>query len=124
MAARSTRSKTIGFVIFCAFIAGCLAMLPAPKPKTAAEAEAEAAAEKTLMAMIRCENQTEAQLADPEGFEPEGYGSWRIEPASENDLIFQFKARARNAFGALIWAEFECHATFDGEFWSAKAKQL
>lgn len=120
MVARWTRSRTIGFLIFCALIGGCLAMLPASRPKTAAEA----AAEKTLMAMIRCENQTEEQLADPEEFDPEGYGLWRIEPASENDLTFRFKARARNAFGASVWAEFECHATFDGEFWSAKVKQL
>lgn len=107
-------------LVFCGAIGGCFALLPEPKPKT----PAQEAADKLLSAMIRCENQTESQLADPEGFEPESYGAWRVEAAGEDDQTFRFKARARNAFGGMIWAEFECRARYDGKYWSAEISQL
>lgn len=85
---------------------------------------AEAAADRLQGAMIRCENETKSRLADPSGFDAEPYGQWLQEPGgSETALAFQFKARARNGFGALVWAEFACRATYDGTHWSAEVAQ-
>lgn len=99
---------------------------PTPEEKAAAEAKAAARAanDKFQMALIRCENQTEAQLADPEGFDPEAFGKWLALEAAEDRYVFSFNARAKNAFGALIWAKFECTAVFDGKYWTAEVRQL
>lgn len=77
-----------------------------------------------LMAMIRCENQTKDLLADPSGFDPEPQGKWIALAASEDRYVVRFKARAKNVFGALIWSEFECTATYDGEYWTAEVRVL
>lgn len=99
---------------------------PTPEEKAAAEAKAaaKASADKFRSALIRCENQTEAQLADPEGFDPVPYGDWLAMETSEDRHVFAFKARARNAFGTLIWAEFQCTVTYDGKYWDAEIQQL
>jgi hypothetical protein len=120
MARRSARAQIIGALALCAGVGGCLALLPDPPPKTAVQVEAE----RLQMAMIRCENQLRDQLADPDGLEPEPHGAWRVEAASQDDLTFRFKARARNAVGALVWADFECRAQRDGSAWSAEVRQV
>lgn len=100
-------------------IGSCIVTMPT-KEKTPAEREAD----KFLKAMIRCENETKSRLADREGFEAAPYGDWRVVPDEVGGgLTFGFKARARNAYGALIWAEFTCHATYNGERWTAEISQ-
>jgi hypothetical protein len=114
-----------------AAIGGALILLapdpppPTPEEKAAAEAAAtaKAASDKFQSALIRCENQTESQLADPEGFDPVPYGEWMAIETAEDRHVFAFKARARNAFGALVWAEFQCTVTHDGEYWTAQIEQ-
>lgn len=103
-------------------IGGGIVMLPTVE-RTPAEKQAQADAAKFLGAQIRCENEAKARIADPAGFEVEPYDAWRVVPASADDLAFRFKARARNAVGGLIWADFSCRATYDGEFWTAEIGQ-
>jgi hypothetical protein len=110
--------------MICLAVGSCIVMLPTPKPLSPSESAAKAASEKLLSAMIRCENQTKSQLADPEGFDPETYGNWRVLPDEVGDgYEFRFKARARNGFGGLVWADFRCHATYDGSYWTAEISQ-
>lgn len=97
---------------------------PPKTPEDLAAEKVRADLEKMRSAMIRCENQTESQLADPDGFDAESFGSWLAQDASEDRYVFSFNARARNAFGALIWAKFECTVVFDGKYWTASVKQL
>jgi hypothetical protein len=116
MARRSARAQIIGALALCAGVGGCLVLLP--------EVPAKTEAERLQMAMIRCENQLRDQLADPDGLDPEPHGAWRVEAASQDDLTFRFKARARNGAGVLVWADFECRAQHDGSAWSAEVGQI
>lgn len=119
MAKEKRRGSWIAPTILMLGIGSCVVMLPT-KEKTPAEKEAD----KFLGAMIRCENETKGRIADREGFEVASYGSWRVEPGEKPDeYTFWFQARAKNAFSALIWADFKCHATYDGEYWTAKISQ-
>lgn len=85
-------------VLAFAAIGGALILLaPDPPPatpeeKAAAEAKAaaKAASDKFQSAMHRCKSQTEAQLADPEGFDPVPYGEWRAIETAEDRHVFTF----------------------------------
>lgn len=109
------RSVLIGWLFLLGGVATCATLAPPSPPRT----EAETGAERLLMAMIRCSNQTKSQLADPTGFDPEPFGDWRVIPKEDGGFDFTFRARARNGFGALIWGEFACSATHDGTAWKA-----
>jgi hypothetical protein len=116
--------RGVTILIILAAIGSCYASLPEQKPLTPEEQAAKDAAEKMLSALIRCENKTKESLADPEGFDPEPHSQWLMQEASEDRYVLSFKARAKNSFGALVWGEFECTATFDGERWIAEVQVL
>lgn len=119
MAVRSVVKVGV-WVIAALAVYGCVVSMPDPKPKT----PEEIAAERVRAAMFRCEGQTESQLADADGFDPEPYGQWLVQEASEDRFVWTFKARARNAFGGLVWASFECTATNSDAGWTAAIRQL
>lgn len=123
MAKEKRRGGWIAPTILMLGIGSCVVMLPTTE-KTPAEEAAQKEADKLRSAMYRCENETKSRIADPEGFETASYGDWRAMPDDVGDGIrFWFPARARNAFGALIWADFKCHATYDGKYWTAEISQ-
>lgn len=124
MAKVSGKLRGISALILLVAIGSCFAALPEKKPLTPEEQAAKDSAEKLTMALIRCENKTRDSLADRDGFDPEPLGQWVMLDASEDRHVVSFKARAKNAFGALIWARFECTATYDGEHWTAEVRQM
>ena len=97
-----------------------------PQQDAPEEAQPRAGGPGDLMAaLIRCENATRDALADPSGFDPEPHADWRVMPdGDEPGLRLRFAARARNGFGALVWAEFECRATHEGTGWRAEIAQV
>jgi hypothetical protein len=102
-------------------IGSCVALWPEPKPLTPEEQAAKEAVTKLQAAMIRCENETESRIADPEGFDVAPYAEWRGLPDQEGEgYTFEFNAKAKNGFGALVWGTFLCHVTYDGKYWSVK----
>lgn len=115
MAEKPKGSVAVGLVMFLAIVGSCVALWPEPRERT----EAEKAADKLLNAMIRCENETEARLADADGFDAQPFGEWLALPGGgDNRMTFSYRAKAKNGFGALVWAEFTCQVTHDGEYWS------
>jgi hypothetical protein len=110
MAEKPKGSNAIGCLMILALMGSCVVLWPEPRERT----EAEKAADKLLMARIRCENATKDSLADPDGFEAQPYGEWLAQPENDgNKITLTFRARARNGFGALVWADFTCVATYD-----------
>lgn len=76
-------------------------------------------------ALIRCENATRDALADPSGFDPQPHADWQLIPDGEDPgLHLRFDARARNGFGALVWARFDCRVRHDGTRWRAEIRQV
>lgn len=108
-------------LLLLGLIGGCYAVLPDADPQTVV---GRSEADRIQMAMIRCANHTRSQLADPSGFDPEAHSSWRVEVTGSDAVTFRFRARARNGFGALVWAEFECRARHDGTRWIAQVSQI
>lgn len=116
MAKRSVKATLVYGLVFGVPLGIGVGMLGDPVDKT----PEQLAADKLMMAMIRCENQAEIQIADPEGFDPETYGQWLAEDFGENHYTFRFKARAKNVYGALVWGNFRCEATYEGGHWTAE----
>lgn len=117
--AKNNKFTAVVLAVLLLGIGSCVALLPT-KEKTPAEKEAD----KFLSSQIRCENETKSRIADPEGFETAAYSDWRVMPDEQGEgYTFKFQAKAKNAFGALIWATFSCHATYDGKYWTADITQ-
>lgn len=118
MTEKKKPSIALGLVAWAAIAAalyGCL-FTGEPRVKT----EAEQRADKRLGAFIRCENATEARVADPEGMRFAAYADWQAEWGPDEDSVaFTFEVVARNAFGALVSGQMRCAAEYDGQYWKA-----
>lgn len=116
---KDSKNAGIGCLVLLALIGG-FALWVASLPEREVT-PAEAARDRLYRAMVRCENETKDRVADPGGFEAESYGAWRVEPGDSPDkMTFMFTARAKNAYGALVWGDFTCRATYDGKYWTAE----
>jgi hypothetical protein len=121
LSGKSTKTGNVAGLILLGLVGGCALLLiavPSPEPTSA-----EAAIRKMEMAMIRCQNELRSRLADADGFDVEPYGQWLADMShGEDALSFQFQAKVRNQFGALIWSTVECDASYDGKYWSAEVR--
>ena len=117
--AKTSKAGAIFQVLLLLGIGSCVVMMPKHE-MTPAEKEAD----KFLSSQIRCELETKSRIADPEGFATAAYSDWRVVPDEQGEgYTFKFQAKAKNAFGALVWGAFSCHATYDGEYWAADITQ-
>lgn len=114
MAKSKPGSAIVGAVILLVLVGSCVVLFRPVK-----QTPAEVAAYKLEMAMIRCANETKGRIADSDGFEAAPYGEWRGLPDETGEgWTFSFRVKAKNAFGALVWADMMCHATYDGTYWT------
>jgi hypothetical protein len=114
--ARSLTS-TIGLLLlFPVLVFSCLAILQ-PEPKTPEEQAAADAAFKETGAYARCESETKARIADRSGMTFPPYREW-VRAGAEDRAVLTYTVRAKNAYGALIWANMVCSVEWDGEFWT------
>lgn len=90
----------------------------APLFKSTPKTAQQLAAEKQRESLWRCEYETKARMADADGFEVEPHGQWLVDPADGPDAYtYQFRAKGRNAFGALVWADMTCRVAYQGGAW-------
>lgn len=102
------------WAVLAAVLYGCF-FTGEPRIKTAAEIQTE----KVLRAYIRCENETKNRIADRDGIrfasQSEWVSKWSVDT---NKVTFNFQMVARNAYGALVPAQMQCSAAYDGEYWT------
>jgi|GEM_PF-6242189 len=111
----SVLGVVVSLGLAAAVLYGCKAMLT-PRERTAAEKSAD----KFEMALIRCQNATKDSVADPDGMRFAPFGEWLAARDEVGDgWTFTYGVVAKNAFGALVPATVQCHATYDGQYWTA-----
>ena len=115
---RSFRKNVLMVMLGGLLAFSCIATLPDAPPKSEAELAAQAAADRFRRAQIRCENELESRMADPDGFRVADYALWERRPESTVDrIVFAFEAVGKNAFGALVPAQAACTVEWQGDRW-------